>query len=149
MDVRGALLKAAIEVFGECGTRGATTRRIAQAADVNEVTLFRHFKCKDDLLHAALEAFARKAQALVLPEHPAHPRQELLAWCRAHHRELHKHRSLIRKAMSEHEEHPGHCASGMQASIRIAQELTGYFDTARTDEDSRQATGTAARRPTC
>jgi AcrR family transcriptional regulator len=127
MDVREALLEAAIKVFGEAGMRGATTRRIAQEAGVNEVTLFRHFKSKDELLHAALQAFASAIQTRTLPDEPLHPRDELLEWCRAHHRELHKHRSLIRKAMSEHEEHPGHCASGMEASIRIAQTLTDYL----------------------
>ena len=58
MDVREALLKAAIKVFAEAGMRGATTRRIAQEAGVNEVTLFRHFKSKDDLIDAALQHFA-------------------------------------------------------------------------------------------
>jgi AcrR family transcriptional regulator len=59
MDVREALLKAAIKVFAETGSRGATTRRIAQEANVNEVTLFRHFKSKDDLLRAALQFFCQ------------------------------------------------------------------------------------------
>ncbi len=63
MDVREALLRAAIKVFAETGTRGATTRRIAQEADVNEVTLFRHFKSKDDLLRAAVQFFASQAMS--------------------------------------------------------------------------------------
>ncbi len=54
MDVRDSLLRAATSVFAEVGTRGATTRRIAREAGVNEVTLFRHFKSKDELIQAAL-----------------------------------------------------------------------------------------------
>lgn len=127
MDVREALVEATIKVFAEVGVRGATTRRIAQAADVNEVTLFRHFKTKEDLLHAALEAFARQTITRTLPADPVAPRAELLAWCLAHHRELYKHRAFIRKAMGEFEEHPEHCACGMQAAIQVARELTGYF----------------------
>jgi AcrR family transcriptional regulator len=127
MDVREALLEAAAKVFAELGMRGATTKRIAQEAGVNEVTLFRHFKSKDDLLQAALEAYARRSQARTLPDHPAHPREELIEWCRAHYRDLHKHRSLIRKTMSEHEEHPAHCATGMQVSVRVADELKRYL----------------------
>ena len=73
MDVRDALLEAAIKVFAEVGMRGATTRRIAQAADVNEVTLFRHFKTKEDLLHAALETFARQTLTRTLPADPVAP----------------------------------------------------------------------------
>lgn len=128
MDVREALIEAAIKVFAEAGMRGATTRRIAQVADVNEVTLFRHFKTKEDLIQAALEAFAHRSQAKTLPQTPEHPHEELLEWCRAHYRELHKHRAFIRKAMGEFEEHPAHCASGMQAAVTIAQDLTDYLE---------------------
>ena len=127
MDVREALLEAALRTFSEAGLRGATTRRIAQAAGVNEVTLFRHFRSKDELIQAALDQFADRAAPQGLPETPVDPRTELVAWCRVVHRELHKRRSLIRKAMGEHEEHPGHCARGMQASVRLAHELTAYL----------------------
>lgn len=146
MDVRAALVDAAIKVFAEAGMRGATTRRIAQRANVNEVTLFRHFKTKEDLLQAAIETFASNTVTRALPAEPVDPRQELLEWCRAHHRELHKHRAFIRKAMGEYEEHPAHCTCGMQAAIRIAQELTDYFSRlkrrglARGDWDERTAT---------
>lgn len=131
MDVREALLEAATKVFAEFGLRGATTRRIAQAAGVNEVTLFRHFKSKDELFQAALETFARRSQTRALPEVPQHPREELLEWCRTQFRDLYKHRSLIRKAMAEQEEHPGHCALGMEASVRIAEQLSAYITALR------------------
>ena len=127
MDVREALLRAAIKVFAETGTRGATTRRIAQEADVNEVTLFRHFKSKDDLLRAAVQLFASQATRHTLPDHPQDPRAELVLWCRAHHRELYKVRALIRRSMGEFDEHPDNCAQCMQASVRIAEELVSYL----------------------
>jgi AcrR family transcriptional regulator len=73
MDVREALLEAAIKVYAEAGMRGATTRRIAQAADVNEVTLFRHFRTKRDLLRAALEHFTLSGVAQPLPDGPRSP----------------------------------------------------------------------------
>jgi AcrR family transcriptional regulator len=101
MDVREALLRAAIKIFAETGSRGATTRRIAQEAKVNEVTLFRHFKSKDDLLRCALQFFASQAIQRSLPDDPVNPREELVEWCRAHHRELYKVRALIRRSMGE------------------------------------------------
>ncbi len=127
MDVRSALLEAAIKVYSEAGMRGATTRRIAEAAQVNEVTLFRHFKTKRELMDAALLHVTARVVAHPLPETPADPRAELVEWCRAHHRELHKRRALIRKAMSEFEQDPGCCARGMHASVRVAHELAGYL----------------------
>lgn len=128
MDVREALLEATVKVFGEAGLRGATTRRIAQEAGVNEVTLFRHFHSKDDLIQAALIDYVKRIEMRALPETPVDPRAELIEWCRVHHRELYKRRAFIRKAMGEHEEHPAHCARGLQASIRFANELTEYLN---------------------
>ena len=122
MDVREALLRAAIKVFAETGTRGATTRRIAQEADVNEVTLFRHFKSKDDLLRAAVQFFAVAGD----DAHAARSARRIRApssctGAAAHHRELYKVRALIRRSMGEFDEHPDNCAHCMQASVRIAQ----------------------------
>lgn len=51
------LLLAAIEVMAEKGYLGASTKEIAAAAGVNEVTLFRHFGCKSNLLEAALDRY--------------------------------------------------------------------------------------------
>jgi AcrR family transcriptional regulator len=91
------------------------------------VPLFRHFKSKDELILAALEYFVERIERRPLPADPVDPRAELLEWCRAHYRELCKHRSFIRKAMSEFEENPGRCAVGLKASAAVASELTGYF----------------------
>src|ERR1700736_4665150 len=51
---RERLLDAATQTFSTDGLRGATTREIARKAGVNEVTLFRHFKSKEQLLRAVL-----------------------------------------------------------------------------------------------
>ncbi len=51
-DTRERILLAAREVMARKGKRGATTREIADAAGVNEATLFRHFGNKDALIIA-------------------------------------------------------------------------------------------------
>lgn len=56
-----ALLAAALVVVAQHGLRGATTRRMAEQAGVNEVTLFRKYGSKAELLRAAL---LRQAEAL-------------------------------------------------------------------------------------
>lgn len=53
-STRGRILAAAAQVFARDGIEGATTREIARVAAVNEVTLFRHFKTKDNLLAAVV-----------------------------------------------------------------------------------------------
>ena len=52
---RERLLDAAAAVFARDGIAASTTREIARAAGVNEVTLFRLFQSKQNLLMAALE----------------------------------------------------------------------------------------------
>ena len=52
---RQRLLDAATEILNRVGIQGATTREIARRAGVNEVTLFRHFKSKEQLLRAVLQ----------------------------------------------------------------------------------------------
>ncbi len=105
MDIRDRLLKAAADVYAETGYRGATTRRIAQEADVNEITLFRHFGSKDALIQEAIRR-AAQVDLTPLPENPVDPERELTDWCRARFQHLYGLRSLIRKVMGEMEEHP-------------------------------------------
>ncbi len=51
---RERIIDAAMRVFAREGLHGATTRGIAQEAEVNEVTLFRHFQNKEGLLTAVM-----------------------------------------------------------------------------------------------
>jgi AcrR family transcriptional regulator len=60
-DTRERILYAAAQVFSEKGYARATTRALAAAADVNEVTLFRHFGSKQNLFAAVIERFAGPA----------------------------------------------------------------------------------------
>jgi AcrR family transcriptional regulator len=55
IETRQRILEAASRVFAEKGYEGATTRAIAAAASVNEVTLFRHFGSKNNLLMAVID----------------------------------------------------------------------------------------------
>jgi AcrR family transcriptional regulator len=118
MISREKLLEAAVRVYGEVGFRGATTRRIAQEAGVNEVTLFRIFGSKAALIAEALRANVsnggkRDRTIPSLPDVPTDPERELTLWCAAQLAYLRGARSMIRKTMSEIEEHPelGDCAS--------------------------------------
>jgi AcrR family transcriptional regulator len=103
---RMKILAAAQRVYAEHGFRGATTRRIAETAGVNEVTLFRIFGSKDALLAEAVRPNATRREVAVLTSDPADPEAELTAWVSAQLTFLRERRSLIRKAMSEIEERP-------------------------------------------
>jgi len=75
-STRERLLDAAREVFARDGLRSATTREIAQVAGVNEVTLFRLFQSKQNLLAAVLERESAEGPEPSL-EKPAEAGQEL------------------------------------------------------------------------
>jgi AcrR family transcriptional regulator len=64
---RQRLFAAATETLNSRGIQGATTREIARRAGVHEVTLFRHFKSKEQLLRAILKR-GLAAKATVMDE---------------------------------------------------------------------------------
>ncbi|MDF2963921.1 MAG: TetR/AcrR family transcriptional regulator [Paenibacillus sp.] len=62
------LLAAAVELMAEKGFKGVTTKEIACAAGVSEMTLFRHFGTKQVILEQVIDRF-----------HYSKPMQELFA----------------------------------------------------------------------
>jgi AcrR family transcriptional regulator len=65
-DTRQRILRAAAQVFAEKGYARATTRVLAAAAGVNEVTLFRHFGNKQNLFAAVIDQFGGPAVTAAL-----------------------------------------------------------------------------------
>ena len=128
MDRRQEILAAAAGVFAQYGFLGATTRRIAEAAGVNEVTLFRYFGSKETLLLEAMQHNTLSSGITELPATPADPVQELTVWSEAFISHLRLRSSMIRKTMSEIEEHPeiGICASHVPK--RASADLCAYLD---------------------
>jgi AcrR family transcriptional regulator len=60
-DTRQRILDAAVEIGSRFGYAQATTKAIAEAAGVNEVTLFRHFGTKENLFSEAIEQYGAPA----------------------------------------------------------------------------------------
>lgn len=54
-DRRKQILACAINVFVEKGYNGATTLEISKAANISEVTLFRHFESKKEIFKLSIE----------------------------------------------------------------------------------------------
>jgi AcrR family transcriptional regulator len=127
MNIRDQLLAAAAQVYAEAGYRGATTRRIAQVAGVNEITLFRHFGSKEALLHEAIARAGAELASLALPDLPADPERELIDWARAQLTHMVDRRSLIRTCMGEMVEHPDIISSIDKPPVRAAAMLARYL----------------------
>lgn len=127
MDTRTELLKAAAQVFSQHGFRGSTTRRIAETAGVNEVTLFRYFGSKEALLQEAIANSSETPAATTLPAIPVDPDRELAEWCSLMIERLHAKRSIIRKCMSEIEERPEMITTAVSTPVRAANDLAAYL----------------------
>jgi AcrR family transcriptional regulator len=126
MNVRDQLLVAAARVYAEGGYHGATTRRIASAAGVNEITLFRHFGSKDVLLRQAL-ARCQGDGTVSLPDRPRDPVRELTEWCGSHLRDMHARAPLIRTALAELVERPGLVTPEVSCPTQAVSALTAYL----------------------
>jgi AcrR family transcriptional regulator len=127
MSVRDQLLDAAARLYAEAGYRGATTRRIATQAGVNEITLFRHFGSKDALIREAIARAGASPQPDRLPETPRDPFKEVRDWARTHIAELRERRSLIRTCMGEIAEHPGIFSGENSPPAMAAKTLCRYL----------------------
>ena len=131
MDRRQEILTAAAGVFAQHGFRGSTTRRIADAAGVNEITIFRYFGSKEVLLREAMEHITQAVGLSVLPSVPVDPQAELTAWSEAFIKHLRLRSSIIRKTMSELEERPDMCAWASHVPRQASSELCDYLGALR------------------
>lgn len=66
-NTREKILETAIELFAEKGFNGTTTKEIAEAAEVNESLIFRHFSTKRDLYGAIIEKKIDDEPGIELP----------------------------------------------------------------------------------
>jgi AcrR family transcriptional regulator len=128
MDNRDRILSAAARVYSQHGFRGATTRLIAQEADVNEVTLFRTFGSKEALIEEAIRFQAESAEFARLPDDPQDPEEELSEWCHAHIAHIRKRRPLIISCMADVAERPEIACGAAGGANRAWAELRKYLE---------------------
>lgn len=125
MEVRDQLLEAAIRVINEHGWAGATTRRIADAAGVHEVTLFRHFGSKDALIREAMCWYADRTPIATLPDTPGDAAAELTTWARQYYTHVSEARGHIRRSIGECENYPEQIAT--RPAKRLHEGLERYL----------------------
>jgi AcrR family transcriptional regulator len=107
-DTRQRILDAAIRIFARDGVTGATTREIARVAKVNEVTLFRYFKNKNELLRqVVLQSCKRYEQVFAdaSVETPEDLRRTVKIYAEALAAKLRANEDLVRTFMGELKRH--------------------------------------------
>ena len=82
---RDRILKAARDLFYRHGIHSVGVDAIAEAADTNKMTLYRHFKSKDELIAECLREVGKAIDRAWVESERAHagdPKGQLLAWLR-------------------------------------------------------------------
>ncbi|MEA3245422.1 MAG: helix-turn-helix domain-containing protein [Gemmatimonadota bacterium] len=127
IPTREQILAAAARLYAEHGFRGTTTRAVAEAADVNEVTLFRIFGSKEALILEAMRTHGVAAEAHALPDVPQDPEAELTAWATQARKTLLAQRSMIIQAMGDAELNPEMPKCASQGAEAAYDALRAYF----------------------
>lgn len=130
IKTRDRLLKAAVEIFATEGIAGATTREIARLAGVNEITLFRHFQSKEQLLKAVVHYItALQAEALDnQDEWTQDLRLDLLHYGQIYSDHLEQYEALVRMFIGEAKRHPEEALRVTQEALMpLREKLTAYL----------------------
>ena len=130
-EIRNRILAAAARVYSQYGFRGATTRLIATEAGVNEVTLFRTFGSKADLLQAMLSSQMTANSAPTISGDLTDPAAEITAWCGEVLEHLRGHAHIIRKTIAEAEERPEAACAACEGSNTASGSLALYVERLR------------------
>ncbi|MBD2514489.1 TetR/AcrR family transcriptional regulator [Nostoc sp. FACHB-973] len=131
---RRRLIEAASQVFASLGVQGATTREIARVARVNEVTLFRHFANKEQLLGAVIEnALALQTEALAHPQAWTQDlRIDLKRYAELYNTMLEAHEDLIRTFIGEAKRHPEAARQVIQEAAKpLREKLVAYLQSSQ------------------
>lgn len=121
---------AAGKLFGERGLQGATTREIAREAGVNELTLFRHFHSKANLLATVLHQAAQDQShvRVSMDAQEQNIASGLFTFARAFNQMLEAHEGLIRTLIGEAHRDPTSARQVTDGAFTPwRQSLNSYF----------------------
>jgi AcrR family transcriptional regulator len=131
LPTRQRLIQAALQLFADQGISTATTRKIADLAEVNEVTLFRQFGNKYGLLLAVLEeasVFQDLGQALVLPTHSMKGVKAVLkAYAHEGLDTLERIPALVRSVVGEADQYPAESRRALGQGLSEANRSAAQF----------------------
>ncbi len=124
-----------MRVFGRDGVSGATTREIARVARVNEVTLFRHFRNKNELLRQMVLSSSRQYEHVFAGaslRSKSDFRKIVRSFAEAYSQKLQANEDMVRTFMGEMKRHLKLCRRLFVESSRTSrQKFIDYLEAAR------------------
>jgi AcrR family transcriptional regulator len=134
-DTRQRILDAALLVFGRDGVSGATTREIARAAKVNEVTLFRYFKNKNELLRQVVVQSSKRYEQVFAGaalDTPDDLRRTVRTYAETYAGKLRDNEDFVRTFVGEMTRHLKLCRSLFVESVKpVRQKFIVYLQAAQ------------------
>jgi len=128
-DTRDRILTAAVNIMSRRGYARATTRAIAEAAGVNEVTLFRHFGNKRNLLSEMIQQHSALPDLTDLIENQltGDYRQDLILIARVFFRSITERKEALRLMLCEAKELPEIQEIVVKIPDQLRKVITRYF----------------------
>ncbi|MEK8131669.1 TetR/AcrR family transcriptional regulator [Paenibacillus filicis] len=125
------LIRAAVDLISEKGYNGVTTQEIANAANLSEKTLFRHFGSKQKLLETSLERFqyAEEMRIFFSEQLLWELENDLLSISKKYHDIMNRDRKLIQIAIKDEVHIPGFKERRLQHPRQLLTLLTDYLIT--------------------
>lgn len=122
-------MAAVIDLVAEFGYNGVSTKEIAARAGVNEVTLFRHFGSKLNLLEKAFHHYhyAEEMQKLFNEKLTWNLHEDLLLIGRRYHELVNSNRKIMQIAMKEMQVIKSFQVSTHMHPQKLRDLLIGYF----------------------
>ncbi len=127
-STRQRIIAAALRLFGEQGYSRTSTRAIAAEAGVNEVTLFRHFGSKKNLLMACVDAFNEGGFAVNFECHlTGDYAQDIPIMARLQMRDMAERFEMLRLLLCDAPAVPEVQAGLLAGARQNAERLVAYF----------------------
>lgn len=122
-------MAAVIDLVAEFGYNGVSTKEIAARAEVNEVTLFRHFGSKLNLLEKAFHHYhyAEEMQKLFEEKITWKLTEDLLLISKRYHELMNRNRKVMQIAMKERQVMQSFQVSTHMHPQRLRDLLIDYF----------------------
>jgi AcrR family transcriptional regulator len=134
-DTSQRILDAALRVFGRDGVSGATTREIARVAKVNEVTLFRYFKNKNELLRQVVVQSCKRYEQVFAGaslETVDDLRRTVRTYAETHAQKFRDNEDFVRTFVGEMTRHLKLCRSLFVESVKpVRQKFIAYLQAAQ------------------
>ncbi len=129
MSTDEKILKVAIDLIAKKGFKGATTKQIAEAAGVSEMTVFRHFENKQKILEAAVDRYYYSFQMKELFEKKLvwDLEKDLLMITNTYHKLMKKNKNVIKIAIQEGNQVKGLLEQVNKHPRQLKEQLIKYF----------------------